>query len=322
MRKKIKIILPILFAVAIVALTAWYLSRHSIPVLQPRGPIGQKERQLLIVGCLLAAIVVVPTFVLTIYIAVKYREENHTAKTKYRPDFDRSRLFETIWWGVPIVLIGILCVVAWQSAHSLDPYRQLVSSKKPLTVQVVALDWKWLFVYPNQDIASVNLAEIPVNTPVEFQVTSDTIMNSFWVPQLGGQIYAMPGMITQLHLMADKSGSYFGSPANIAGKGFSRMDFTVRAASQTDFDNWVKTARRTSKSLNTGTYAALAKPSDDVPVTYYSGVPDNFVEDLAMKYMVPERTSKPDVNKSPANTPAASEQSTDTHTMNMQGMAM
>lgn len=299
---------------AVVALTAWYLARHSIPVLQPRGLIGYKERQLLIVGCLLAVIVVVPTFAIAIYIAVKYREENHTTKTKYKPDFDHSRLFESIWWGIPIVIIGILCVVAWQSAHSLDPYKALASTKKPLTVQVVALDWKWLFIYPEQNIASVNLAEIPVGTPVEFQVTSDTIMNSFWVPQLGGQIYAMPGMITQLHLVADKAGSYFGSPANIAGKGFSRMNFTVRAGSQADFDAWVKAARQTPKALNAETYAALAKPSDSVPVTYYAGVPDNFVEDLAMKYMMPAR-SKPSGNASPEN-------SMDMKDMNMQGMAM
>jgi cytochrome o ubiquinol oxidase subunit 2 len=297
MRKKYKIIIPVLLVAAVAVLTTWYLGRHSIPVLQPRGAVGQKERGLMIFALLLAVIVVVPTFALAIYIAIKYREENHTARTKYRPDFDRSRLFESIWWGIPIIIIGILCVVAWQSAHSLDPYKQLASSKKPLTVQVVALDWKWLFVYPEQHIASVNLAQIPVGTPVEFQVTSDTIMNSFWVPQLGGQIYAMPGMITQLHLVADKPGSYFGSPANIAGKGFSRMNFTVRAGSQADFDTWVKQAQQSDKTLNTVTYTQLAKPSDSVPVSYYAGVPDNFVNDLAMKYMMPASDEPTDTVK-------------------------
>jgi cytochrome o ubiquinol oxidase subunit 2 len=321
MRKKLKIIIPVLLAVAVVALTAWYLARYSIPVLQPRGEVGLRERKLLIVGCLLAVIVVVPTFALTIYIAIKYREENHTAKTKYKPNFDRSRLFESIWWGIPIIIIGILCVVAWQSAHSLDPYKQLASTKKPLTVQVVALDWKWLFIYPEQNIASVNLAEIPVGTPVQFEVTSDTIMNSFWVPQLGGQIYAMPGMITQLHLVADKAGSYFGSPANIAGKGFSRMNFTVRAGSQADFDTWVKQARQADKTLDSDTYAQLAKPSDSVPVTYYAGVPDNFVDNLAMKYMMPEESKSGD--NAPSENPSASpEKSMDMKDMNMQGMAM
>lgn len=285
--KKLKIWLPILAVIGVVGITAWYLSRYSIPVMQPRGPVGQKERGLMLFALALAVLVVVPTFVIAIFIAVKYREENHTAATKYKPNFDHSRLFESIWWGIPILIIGILSVVAWNSAHSMDPYKPLASSQEPLTVQVVALDWKWLFVYPAQRVASVNLAQIPVNRPVEFQVTSDTIMNSFWVPQLGGQIYAMPGMLTTLYLQADKPGNYFGTPANIAGEGFSRMNFTVRAGSQTDFDKWVKTARQSAKRLDPATYAALAKPSDNVPVSYYKSVPDGLVNDIAMKYMMP-----------------------------------
>lgn len=288
MRKKYRIILPIVAVALVAALTAWYLSRHSIPVFEPRGPVAHQERGLIFLALILAVIVVVPTFGLTIYIAIKYREENHTAKTKYRPDFDHSVLFEGLWWGIPIVIIGILSVVAWNSAHSLDPARALASTKKPLTVQVVSLDWKWLFIYPEQHIASVNLAEIPANTPVDFQVTSDTIMNSFWVPQLGGQIYSMPGMITQLHLEASKLGDYFGSPANIAGRGFSRMNFTVRAASQSDYDAWVRKAEAAPRKLTVANYQQLAKPSDNVPVSYYSSVPDGFQKAVAMQYMMPD----------------------------------
>ncbi|MEO6761237.1 MAG: COX aromatic rich motif-containing protein [Candidatus Saccharimonadales bacterium] len=287
MHKKLKVIIPVLLLIAVAALTTWYLSRHSIPVMQPRGPVAYKERSLMVYALLLAVIVVLPTFALTIYIAVKYREENHTSKTKYRPNFDRSRLFESIWWGVPIIIIGILCVVAWQSAHSLDPYKPLASDKQPLTIQVISLDWKWLFIYPNQNIASVNLAEIPVGTPVKFQVTSDTIMNSFWVPQLSGQIYSMPGMITQIHMQADKPGDYFGTPANIAGKGFSRMNFTVRAASQKDFNTWLSQAAKSDKPLDASSYAELYKPSMSVPVTYYSPVSNTLYNKIVMKYMVP-----------------------------------
>ncbi|HVS58550.1 MAG TPA: COX aromatic rich motif-containing protein [Candidatus Saccharimonadales bacterium] len=290
MNKKYKIAGITLIVLALFAALGVYLHGHSIPVLHPAGAVGQKERGLLIVGLLLSAIVVLPTFALTIFIALRYRENNPKRsgkKIKYEPDFDHSPLFESIWWGVPILIIGILSVVAWNSSHSLDPYKKLDANKNQLVVQVVALDWKWLFVYPEQHVASVNLAEIPVNTPVEFQVTSDTIMNSFWVPSLGGQIYAMPGMITQLHLMTDKAGSYFGSPANIAGKGFSRMDFTVRAGSQRDFNRWIATARTSSRTLNAAAYTVLSKPSMSVPVSYYSYVPDGFVTDVAMRYMAP-----------------------------------
>lgn len=288
MRKKYKLIFFLAVVVAaITALTAWYLSRHSIPIFEPAGQLGREEKSLIIFGCILAVIVVVPTFALTIMIAVKYNEKNANAKTKYRPDFDHSLLFESIWWGVPIIIIGILSYVAWTSAHSLDPYKSLVSNKQQLTVQVVALDWKWLFIYPEQHVASVNLAEIPVSTPVDFQVTSDTIMNSFWVPSLGGQIYAMPGMITQLHEEADKTGDYFGSPANIAGKGFARMDFTIRAASNQDFNNWIAHAVSLNRPLNNTSYEKLSEPSDNTPVSYYSSVPNGFFEDIAMRYMMP-----------------------------------
>lgn len=223
---------------------------------------------------------------MTIAIALKYRESNRKPK-KYRPDWDHSRLFETIWWGVPIAIIVVLSVVTWASAHSLDPYKPLNSTQKTLDVQVVALDWKWLFIYPQQHVASVNLVFIPVDTPVNFHITSDTVMNSFWVPQLGGQIYAMPGMETQLHLEANQPGDYFGSPANIAGKGFSRMNFTVRAGSETNFNSWIQTASDSMNTLTTPTFNQLAQPSDSVPVTYYSSVRDDLFNDIVMKYMVP-----------------------------------
>lgn len=273
-----------------VVVAGWYLSRQSFPILHPGGEVGQKELHLIIAACLLAVIVVVPTFALTIYIALHYRESNHDKagkKVKYSPDFDHSRLFESIWWGIPIIIIGILCVVAWRSAHDLDPYKSLSSAKQPLVVQVVALDWKWLFIYPQQGVASVNLAEIPTGTSVDFHVTSDTIMNSFWVPGLGGQIYAMPGMDTQLHELTNKAGDYFGSPANIAGRGFSRMDFTVRAVSSADFSSWISSAKNAPQQLTTATYQELARPSDNVPVTYYASVPTGFYDNIVMKYMMP-----------------------------------
>lgn len=288
MNKKYKI--AVLALVILIVLTALvgYLRTHDIAVLEPAGQVGYKERQLMIFGLLLSVIVVVPTFVLTIFIAVRYREVNHTKrKVKYSPDFDHSRLFEGLWWGIPIVIIGILSVVAWRSSHDLDPFKALASSKKPLTIQVVALDWKWLFVYPAQHMASVNLVQFPVNTPIDFEITSDTVMNSFWIPNLGGQIYAMPGMSTELYLVANKTGSFPGSSANISGVGFASMDFVAKASSQADFNKWVAAAQKSPDKLTLTAYSQLAKPSEHNAVAYYSSPTDALYDYTVIKYMLP-----------------------------------
>ena len=283
--KKYRFAFFLLLLVGVVSAAVWYFHGHNVAVLQPRGPIGQKERQLIIIGGLLALIVVIPVFIMATVIAVKYRESNHRAK--YSPEYDHSRVFETLWWGIPIIIIGILSVVAWNSSHALDPYKALAVSQKPITIQVVALDWKWLFFYPQQDIASVNFVQLPVNKPVDFQITSDSVMNSFWIPQLGGQIYAMPGMKTQLHLMADQSGDYNGSSANISGRGFSGMTFTARASTQANFDKWVKMASRSPDPLNQTAYNKLAQPSQNNPVAYYSPVGSSLYDNIMIKYMMP-----------------------------------
>lgn len=284
--KKFGWLLPTLVLVVAFGFLAWYVKGHTIAIFQPAGEIGRKERNLIVAALVLSAIVVVPVFAMTIAIAWRYREKN-ARKTVYQPDFDRSRLLESIWWGVPIVIIGILSVITWNSAHALDPYKSLASTKPTLHIQVVALDWKWLFIYPDQHLAGVNLAVIPVGTPVDFEVTSDAVMNSFWVPQLGGQVYAMPGMKTHLHELATQSGDFLGSPANIAGKGFARMDFTVRATSPAQFTKWVKTAQQANRNLTTKAYTKLAKPSDNLPVSYYSPIQDGLFDDIVMKYMAP-----------------------------------
>lgn len=285
-------------------LLAWYVWDKSFPMMDPGGKLGHEELMLIILCGVIAAVVVIPTYAIAIMIAVKYNEKNVTEKTKYRPDFDHSRLFESIWWGIPIIIIGFLSYVAWTSSHDLSPYKALASDKKQLVVQVVNLDWKWLFIYPEQNVASVNLAEIPANTPVDFQLTSDTIMNSFWVPSLGGQMYVMPGMITQIHEQANRLGDYAGSPANIAGKGFARMDFTIRAASDASFNNWVASAKKANRPLDAGTYAALAKPSMGVPVSYYSSIDPDLFMNIAMKYMMPMTSAKKASGNSTSGTSA------------------
>lgn len=288
MNIKYKIILLSLALVGIVAVIAEYVRTHTIAVLEPAGVIGRKERSLIIIAVLLSVIVVVPVYVMTIAIALKYRESNHKVKkVTYEPDWDHSRLYEAVWWGIPLVIITILSVITWVSSHELDPFKSLASNKKPLTIQVVALDWKWLFIYPEQHIASVNLVTLPKDTPVDFQITSDSVMNSFWVPQLGSQIYAMPGMSTQLHLMADRTGTFYGSPANIAGKGYAYMTFKVDSVSDSDFDGWVNGVRRSSQMLDSSAYGQLAKQSINNPVAYYSYAADGLYNEVVMKYMEP-----------------------------------
>lgn len=204
---------------------------------------------------LLSTLVVIPVYVMTILIAVRYRATNH--KARYTPDWDNNNRLELVWWGIPMVIIGVLSVITWTSSHSLDPYRPIASSHKAIEVQVVALDWKWLFIYPGSRIATVNQVVMPQGVPVDFNLTSDTVMNSFWIPQLGGQIYAMPGMSTQLYLEADKLGSFSGSPANISGAGFSRMMFTAKSVTPQQFTQFILTAQRQRNPLTTASYAQL-----------------------------------------------------------------
>lgn len=275
--------------IAVIGLLTWYLSRHGVAVLDPAGEIGQKERHLMLIAILLSAIVVLPVYSMTIMIAYKYRASNK--KAKYDPDWDHSRLLETIWWGIPCAIILVLSIITWNSSHALDPYRPIASKTPAMNVQVVALDWKWLFIYPESNVASVNLLEIPNNTPINFDITSDTVMNSFWIPRLGGQIYAMPGMQTQLHLEADKLGSFAGSSANISGTGFADMAFTARSVNEADFQSWVSQATRVARPLNMSSYTALAKPTYGSPVEYYSSVDQALFDQIIDKYMMPSSSS-------------------------------
>lgn len=273
--------LALLFLLA----AGWYISTLQIDMLDPKGIIALKQYKLLVFTTLLGLLVVIPVFIIAIVIATRYREGN--TKATYTPNVSTNRLAEAIWWGIPIFLIGILSVVTWISTHDLDPHKPLASSVKPVTVQVVALDWKWLFIYPEQHIASVNLVQFPINTPVNFKITADAPMNSFWIPQLGGQIYAMAGMTTQLHLNATEPGDYRGVSANISGEGFADMHFTARATSQAEFDAWVATAKQTQTELTSASYAELAKQSKNVPVTVYANTETDLYDTIVMKYMMP-----------------------------------
>jgi cytochrome o ubiquinol oxidase subunit 2 len=259
-----------------------YFSQHTIAVLQPAGPIAAGERRLLITAFLLMLLIVVPVLTIAFSFAWRYRETNK--KAKYSPNWDHSRLAETIWWLIPTALIAGIAVITWHGTYAFDPHKELVSKNSAVHIQVVALDWRWLFIYPDYNVASINQLYIPVNTPITFDITADAPMNSFWIPQLGGQIYAMPGMNTQLNLMADRVGSYRGSSANISGKGFASMHFNVVATQQKQFNNWIAVAGK-GDALTKDTYDVISKPHIDEDVGVYSSPATGLYSTIISKYM-------------------------------------
>jgi len=253
----------------IVLVAAMALGGCSQGVLDPHGPIASAERQILFnsLGIMLA--IVIPTIVATLGVAWWFRSSNRRAT--YLPDFEYSGRLELLVWSIPAMTVLLVGGVAWVGAHDLDPRKPISPTVKPLAVQVVSLDWKWLFIYPEQGIASVNHLTVPVGTPLSFELTSSSVMNSFFVPQLGGQIYTMSGMATRLQLQADHPGSYPGLSANFSGGGFADMRFKVDAVPAAQFAQWVTAARNSGPALDKATYADLAKPSQAVaPFTYRS----------------------------------------------------
>ena len=244
-------------------------------VLDPKGPIAYAERLILFNATGIMLAIVIPTMVATLAIAFWFRSSN--SRAIYLPEFHYSGRLELLVWSIPIMTVLLVGGVAWVGSYDLDPPKPITSTVKPLKVQVVSLDWKWLFIYPEQGIASVNQLTIPVGTPVTFELTSSGVMNSFFVPQLGGQIYTMPKMVTRLNLLADHPGKYHGLSAQFSGDGFADMYFTAHAVPPEQFAQWVTATRNTGTALDGQTYIDLAKPSKAVrPFTYRDVAPDLF----------------------------------------------
>ncbi len=286
MDKKLKLGLFSLVFFGIVAISLLIFFSDGVIILNPKGIVGQKERDLLLLSTYIMLFVVIPVFLLTFFIAWKYRVSNKGAE--YKPEWDNSHLAEAIWWGFPLLIIVILSVITWRSCHELDPFKPLQSDQKPLHIQVVALEWKWLFIYPEQNVASVNDLRFPVGVPLNFEITADAPMNSFWIPELGGQIYAMSGMRSKLHLMANEPGEFRGFSANISGKGFAGMTFMAKGTSDDEFERWVQTAQ-SSPSLGKNEYRELAAPSEYVPPATYSLGESKLFDEIIMKYMMPQK---------------------------------
>ena len=270
--------LPIIFIASIVL----YVSHHNAQVFNTAGTIAKDEKSIILFSMFLSLFVLVPVYLMLILFSVKYRASNKSSK--YSPNFSHSKTVESIWWTIPTILIVILSVVTWRSSHQLDPYKKIDSNVKPINIQVVALDWKWLFIYPDKSIASINSINIPINTPINFELTSDAPMNSFWVPQLSGQIYTMPGMSTKLSILSDKKGSYSGRSANISGRGFAGMLFSVNVVSNSEFNQWVKNTKSSTKILNGSSYDLLSKPTENVQPFTYSFVSADLYKNILGKY--------------------------------------
>jgi cytochrome o ubiquinol oxidase subunit II len=251
-------------------------------LMDPKGQIGVHEKSLILLSTGLMLIVVVPVIVLTLVFAYWYRSSN--GKATYMPNWAHSNRIEAVVWTVPCLIILAMAGIAWKTTHELDPYKPIASTAKPIRIDAIALDWKWLFVYPDQHIAVVNQVAFPVGVPVDFHVTSDSVMNSLFIPRLGGQIYAMAGMETELHLIANEAGSYDGMSANFSGSGFSGMKFKALATSSADFDAWVQKIRQTGGPLDGSSYATLEKPSENNAVAYFAPAESGLFEQLIEKY--------------------------------------
>lgn len=261
----------------------------EVVMFDPVGPVAREQRWVISLAIILMLLVVVPVIVLTLFFAWKYRATN--TRAKYRPDWAHSYLLEFIWWTIPCIIILILAIITWISSHELDPYRPIKTAntlqKEPLQIQVVSLDWKWLFIYPEQNIATINYLEIPKDQLVEFSVTSDAPMNSFWIPQLGSQIMTMQGMQTKLHTVGTRIGVYKGASALYSGIGFSGMKFDVNVVEKETFEQWVNRVKGSPLKLTLEDYVQLALPGSSYPVTYYSSVEKNLYSDIVMHYMMP-----------------------------------
>jgi cytochrome o ubiquinol oxidase subunit 2 len=271
-------LLPILRRSALLVL-ALLLAGCNMVVLNPSGDIAAQQGRLVVISTLLMLLIIVPVIALTLLFAWRYRQSNTEAT--YKPDWDHSTQLELVIWAAPLLIIIALGALTWISTHTLDPYRPLdriaegrktPEGAQPLVVEVVALDWKWLFFYPEQGIATVNEMAAPVDRPIQFKITASSVMNAFYVPALAGMIYAMPGMETKLHAVINQPGVYDGFSANYSGAGFSGMRFKFHGVPRAEFDNWVQKAKAEGKTLNRDDYLKLERPSEREPVRRYASV--------------------------------------------------
>ena len=280
-------------------LAAIALTGCSRGVLAPAGPVGSAEKTILINSTAIMLAIIIPTMIATVGVAWWFRSGN--TKATYRPDWEFSGAIEMVVWAIPALTIILLGGIAWIGSHDLEPSKPLKSAVQPLRVDVVSLDWKWLFIYPDQGIATVNQLVVPAGVPVTYRLTSATVWNVFFVPQLGTQIYTMPRMATRLNLEADRPGVYDGISAHFSGDGFSGMGFKVLAVQPQQFASWAKGAHGAGLRLDAAGYAELSKPTSYVqPITYGAVAPDLFDAIVANHAPMPHfpKTARPSAEAS------------------------
>ncbi len=277
-------------------------------VMDPSGDVASQQRNLILVSTGLMLLIIVPVIAMTVLFAWKYRQSN--AGAPYDPEWHHSTQLEMVIWAAPLAIIVALGAVTWISTHLLDPYRPLSrlsrlepvpAGAKPLHVQVVALDWKWLFIYPDLGIATVNELAAPINTPIDFDITSSSVMNSLSIPALAGQIYAMPGMQTQLHAVINKTGEFQGLSANYSGEGFSGMHFKFYGMNQADFDHWTSSIKSGSGQLDHAAYLQLEQPSENEPVRHYASTTADLYAAVVNRCVEPGKMCASDMMRVDAN---------------------
>ncbi len=251
-------------------------------VLHPKGPVAREEVSLIYTAFALMMIVVVPVFVMALWFAIRYRATNK--KAAYRPDWAKSKKIEIVVWLAPIIIVLFLSYLTWTTTYRLDPYKPIQSEAKPLRVEVVSLDWNWLFIYPDYNIATLNEVVFPANTPLSLRLTSATVMTSFFIPQLGSQMYAMAGMQTQLHLLADETGIFNGHNQEFSGPGYVTMHFKAIVKTPVQFEVWVQNSKKSPDTLSMAEYQALSEPHANHSVTIYSSVVPGLFDHIVRQF--------------------------------------
>ena len=256
----------------------------DMPLLDPKGPIGAADLHLIIVSFALMLLVVIPVIFMALWFPRKYRASNPNAD--YAPKWSHSVKIEVVVWVIPTIIVIALSVLTWRDTHRLDPFEPIQSSVKPITIEAVSFDWKWLFIYPDQNIATVNKLVLPVNVPVRFDITSDSVVTSLFIPQLGSQIYAMGGKKSQLNLLANEVGDYIGQNQQYSGNGFPDMNFPVKVTTQKNYEAWVQQIKQSPDKLDLAQLEKFRKPGVGYPISSFSWVKPNLFSDILAKSKV------------------------------------
>lgn len=255
-------------------------------LLDPHGTVAIEECSLILISFIMMLFIIIPVIFMTIYFSFKYRESN--INQIYKPNWSHSKKIEIVVWIIPILIVSFLAFLSWNYSHKLDPKKTITSSYDPIKIDVISLDWKWLFIYPDYHIATINEIMFPVNRPIVFRITSNSVMNSFFIPSLGSQIYAMPGMIAKLNLIANSPGRYKGISSNYSGSGFSDMKFTaVSVLKNTEFGDWIKRIKNSPKKLDTiNIFNTIDISNKNGCIEYFSNVKENFFDLIINQYSI------------------------------------